>query len=151
METQHTTPSTITKDDILDDLLRFVNRRTGINIRDYAKSCADKDGVSAFRTTYREILRDGRDARKLIRACRYLVPFGILLLQGRTRDRLTYTDRGWDYCAGQYWCTEYRAAACRYLSRCYRDALMSQGMTGEQVKQRAKRELGIGIVRRWFS
>lgn len=150
METQHTTPSTITKDDILDDLLRFVNRRTGMDIRNYADSWADKDGVSAFRSEYREILRDGRDARELIRACRYLVPVEILLQQGRTNDRLTYTHRGWDYCVGQYWCTEYRAAACRYLRRCYRDALMSQGMTWEQVKQRAKRELGMGIVRRWF-
>ena len=157
MTTTETTETTvvpvpeITAEQILDDLLRFVNQRTGMNVRDYAQDWRDTEGLKAFRSEYREILRDGRDARIMIRACRYLVPASVLLEQGRTSDRLTYGPKGFDYCVGQYWCTEYRSAACWYLRRCYRDALLDQGYSWDQVKQRAKREFGLGIARRWFS
>jgi hypothetical protein len=153
METTETTAGAadITAEQILNDLLEFVNGRTGMDIRNYARDWRDSDGIKAFRSEYREILRDGRDARTMIRACRHLVPAAVLLLQGRTNDRLTYGSKGFEYCVGQYWCTEYRAAACWYLRRCYREALMAQGCSWDEVQQRAKRELGLGIARRWFS
>lgn len=150
-ETAAVPAAEITAGQILDDLLKFVNRRTGMDVRNYAQNWRDSEGLKAFRSEYREILRDGRDARTMILACRHLVPAAMLLEQGRTSNRLTYGPDGFDYCVGQYWCTEYRAAACWYLRRCYRDALIDQGYSWEQVKQRAKRELGLGIARRWFS
>jgi hypothetical protein len=150
-ETAAVPAAEITAEKILDDLLTFVNRRTGMDVHNYAQDWRDTEGLKTFRSEYREILRDGRDARTMILACRHLVPASVLLEQGRTSDRLTYGSKGFDYCTGQYWCTEYRAAACWYLRRCYRDALIDQGNSWEQVKQRAKREFGLGIARRWFS
>jgi hypothetical protein len=150
-ETAAVPAAEITAEKILDDLLLFVNRRTLMDVRNYAQDWRDTEGLKAFRSEYREILRDGKDARIMIRACRHLVPASVLLEQGRTAGRLTYGAEGFDYCTNQDWCTEYRAAACWYLRRCYRDALIDQGNSWEQVKQRAKREFGRGIARRWFS
>jgi hypothetical protein len=141
----------ITADQILDDLLKFVNRRTNMDIRNYAKGWSDMEGLKTFRSEYREILRDGRDARTMILASRHVVPAAVLLLQGRTNERLTYGSNGFDYCVGQDWCTEYRAAACWYLRRCYEETLMAQGCSCGEIQQLAKREFGLGIARRWFS
>lgn len=149
--TTTTTPTAPTANDVLDALLRFVNKRTGMDMRDYAQSWADSEGVKAFRSEYREILRDGADARQLIAACRYLVPVEILLEQSNTGDRLTFNGKEFEYCVGQYWCTEYRSAACWYLRRCYRIALQKQGYEWKAIQDRAKREFGRGIARRWFS
>ena len=160
METAETTAvpaAEITAGQILDDLLRFVNRRTGMDVRNYAQDWRDSEGLKAFRSEYREILRDGRDARIMIRACRYLVPVEILLEEART-GRLTYGPEGFDYCVGQYWCTEYRAAACWYLRRCYLRYLMIadpilrvNGCTFPEALERARGEFNRGIARRWFN
>ena len=129
MQTTETTAvltAEITAEKILDDLLSFVNRRTGMDVRDYAQDWRDTEGLKTFRSEYREILRDGKDARIMIRACRHLVPASVLLEQTRTGDRLTYGAGGFEHCAFQCECTEYRAAACFYLRRCYRDALIKE-------------------------
>lgn len=153
MDTQHNTTPTWDRDKMLDDLLTHINRRTGMDFRDYASSWMDKDGIQAFKEEYREVLRDGKDARTLLAAMRWRalsISMEILYLN-QVNGRLTYNpERGWDYCVGQYWPTEYRSAACRYLRDCYVQAGRSAGKDYETIKKEARRELGRGIVNRWF-
>jgi hypothetical protein len=66
--------------------------------------------------------------------------------------RLTWDGKRLDYCAGQYFPTEYRAAACRTLASalwCY----WSDGgrHSADQIRAAARRHLGRGIAKRWFN
>ena len=148
--TQQTTSS---RDDILNALLIHISRRTGMDIRNYASSWADRDGVATFRSEYREVLRNGRDAKAFLNAIRWRsesIPVEILLTNATNGGRLTYNNGSFNYCVGQYWPTEYRSAACRYLRDCYVQGLRTCGYDYDAIKQLAKKELGSGIFNRWF-
>lgn len=64
------------------------------------------------------------------------------------------------YCTGQYWPTEYRAAACAVLASalwaywrdcCPDDEAARRGLSpGSWVRCTARRELGAPLARRWF-
>jgi hypothetical protein len=144
-----------TKDQILDALSRHISQRSGIDARNYFDSWSDTEGRKAFNIEYREILREGRDARKLLYFVRRSFTITAEDILKATKHafsgRLTYNaekDR-FDYCTGQYFPTEYRAAACAVLASVL--WTWCERSTGDDKRTYFKREFGRGIQSRWFN
>ena len=133
--------------EILEALARFVAQRSGIDARNYGGS------REAFLEDYRRILRDGRDARALLRVVTLstCLPDSILC-EVLKSGRLTWDGKRLDYCAGQYFPTEYRGAVCRALASVlwnyWRDG---DRYSADQIREAARMNLGRGIARRWFA
>lgn len=117
-QTIETTP-TATREEILGALARFISQRTGMDARNYFSDGRDTEGIKVYRSEYRQILNAGKDARTLLRMVelRPNITAEDLISAMDLGGRFTYDfDRKeWDYTVGQYWCTEYRPAAARYL------------------------------------
>jgi hypothetical protein len=136
----------------------FIAQRSGIDYRDYGNDRA------AFLSDYRPMLRDGRDARRLldyVEGRDGITAADILnTTSGNGRLEFVYVGQGLrlEYCTGQYFPTEYRAAACsmlaglvwRYLANDYRDC-DSTGDQAAAVRKAARRIFGRGIAGRWFA
>jgi len=128
---------------ITEAMGRFISQRSGIDGGNYG-------GRESFMQDYRRILRDGREARLLLRFvdqhCAGYLPE--VLRSGR----LTWDGARLDYCTGQYFAVEYRAAACRALAGAIWHWLrVERGCdTREKIQAAARRNLGPGIARRWF-
>jgi len=144
-----------TKDQILDALSRHISQRSGIDARNYFDSWSDTEGRKAFNAEYREILREGRDARTLLYFVRRSVTITAERILQATKHaysgRLTYNaekDR-FDYCTGQYFPTEYRAAACAVLASVL--WTWCERSTGDDKRTYFRREFGRGIQSRWFN
>lgn len=165
-----------TKQTICNALRAWINQRPGLEFGNYGD-------VSAYRSESRRITRQLHDARELLRAVE---------LSGVTADMLRAAFRAYsgrltlvenadgsarlDYCTGQYWPTEYRAAACAVLASALwdykRDFCMPQGRlvhnsengdtferyplngkelrAGDWLRQSFRREYGRTIAGRWF-
>lgn len=158
MEQTTETTSTATREEILTALSRFISRRTGMDARNYFSDWRDTEGIKAFRSEYREILNDGKDARTLLRMVelRPSITAEDLVSAMDHGGRLTYDfDRKeWDYCVGQYWCTEYRPAAIRYLVRVLLNYF--EGVTWQDKRTKLCKELrgvsgGTRIIRNYLS
>jgi len=133
--------------EILEALARFVAQRSGIDGRNYGGS------REALLGDYRRILRDGREARALLRVVELstCLPDSILVDVLKS-GRLTWDGKRLDYCAGQYWPIEYRAAVCRALASVLWNYWGDGGRyTAEQIRAAARSNLGRGIARRWFN
>ena len=133
--------------EILEALARFVAQRSGIDGRNYGGS------REAILGDYRRILRDGRDARALLRVVQLstCLPDSILV-EVLKSGRLTWDGKRLDYCAGQYFPTEYRAAVCRALASVLWNYWGDGGRyTADQIREAARMNLGRGIARRWFN
>ena len=138
-------------------LLRaHISSRPGLDSRDYASDWRDKEGIAALRHDQRNIARDGKEARLLLS-----------FVEGRdsiTADDIAYASKRafsgrlsfaeapdgtmrLDYCTGQYYPTEYRAAACALLA-----SVVSKywGDDGNDVHKLAKGYFGRGVHSRWF-
>lgn len=140
-----------TKSKILNLMRAFVAQRSGLDWRNYASDWRDKSGMAALRSDRNRILQHGRDARALLVFVeRSSMPIDFLMSELET-GRLTFDSarNALDYCAGQYFPTEYRAAVCRALAnaiwRFYRDNLEMD------VRQFARDEFGRGLAARWFN
>lgn len=127
--------------EILEALARFVAQRSGIDSRNYGGS------REAFMQDYRQILRDGRDARVMLRA---VIP-DYALADALKSGRLTWDGKRLDYCAGQYFPTEYRAAVCRALANALWCTWASGGTSCERIRAQARYSLGRGVANRWFN
>jgi hypothetical protein len=133
--------------EILEAMARFVAQRSGIDGRNYGGS------REAFLGDYRQILRDGREARALLRVVELstCLPDSILVDVLKS-GRLTWNGKRLDYCAEQYFPTEYRAAVCRALASVLWNYWRDGGRyTADQIRKAAKSNLGRGITRRWFN
>ena len=101
----------------------YAAQNPGLDFRDYG------DGP-AYRTDARRITRDLRRCRDAMRSCvAYRITDDDVIDAARRTfsGRLTLTKRddgciGIDYCAGQYWPTEYRAACAAVLEQVAREA-----------------------------
>jgi hypothetical protein len=147
------------KEKLVEIIRQFIAQRSGIDRRNYQRDWSDKAGAAAFMADYREILRDGRDARRLLEyvAGRDGITAERILATSSGNGRLDWCYRGekvgLDYCTGQYFPTEYRAAACsmlaglvwRYLADDY------ENNAADEVRKAARRIFGRGLASRWFA
>lgn len=138
---------------MLSAIEQHIARRSGLDLRNYG---GDIDSMRADRA---EIARDGRDARIMLRylqRCWNLPASTMREAFQAYAGRLAYVPE-WnavEYTPGQYWPTEYRAAAASVLARAFR-LHMTQGVTDGMdrthfARMAAEREFGRGIARRWF-
>ena len=138
-----------TKEAILAALEAHIAQRSGIDGRDY-------DSRESFMSDYRRMLRDGRDARRMLQYVRLSGIDAAALRAAFERafsGRLSLVERAdgsvaCDYVAGQYFVTEYRAAACAVLARALWTYWHSGGVS--DVAKCARHEFGRGIASRWF-
>ena len=144
-----------TKETILDALAKHIAQRSGIDARNYFSDWRDTEGRKAFAAEYREILREGRDARALLYAVRRspsITVHDILAASKRAFSGcLSWNDekQRWDYCTGQYFPTEYRAAACAVLASVLWN--WSERPTTDDKRKYFRGEFGRGIQSRWFN
>ena len=122
-------------------LRRFVSQRSGIDGRNYGGS------REAFMQDYRRILRDGRDARVMLRA---VIP-DYALADALKSGRLTWDGKRLEFTACQYFPTEYRAAACRALANALWRVWATGGTSCERIRAQARYSLGRGVASRWFN
>lgn len=106
------------RDAILAAMRKWINQRPGLDPRNYGY---DVDGRAAYLAEARGIARDGRDARTLLAAIEARPGITATDLRRALAQsfsgRLSWDGRRLDYTVGQYWPTEYRAAAATVLSR----------------------------------
>ena len=119
-------------------------------------------GALAAREQFERMMRENdrkreaelRDAREMLRAVEWRGGIGAEQLTADRGGRLTVNHETGvvDYCAGQYWCTEYRAGVCNHLARVLwaytREAYPSLDADG--LRRHLAREFGRGLARRWF-
>lgn len=167
--------TTATKTAILHALRAFIAQRSGIEFANY-QSGDWKASRAAFMGDYRPILKHGRHARELLRAVelRDSITADDIIEASRHAfsGRLTIKVRedgavAIDYCAGQYFPTEYRNAACAVLASTLwsywranmptpttgRDgSQLYDGMSaGDWLRRKARQEFGRGIAAQWFN
>ena len=133
-------------------LLRaFIAQRSGLSWRDYFYDRSDANGVQAYNSDMRMIGQQGRDARAMLAfvadrsiSAEELERAACSAFSGR----LTLKADRIDYCTGQCFGTEYRAAVCAVLAqaliRYWRDE-------GNDWRKLAKGYFGRGLASRWFA
>jgi len=145
-----TTEYTVTKSELCNLLRAFIAQRSGLDWRNYARDCNDTVGLGALWTDKKTILTHGKDARALLSFVKESsIPADYLLSELSEGKRLSFNPaRGSiDYCAGQYFPTEYRAAVCRAIS----SALWRYHVHGESdIRAWAVETFGRAIASRWF-
>lgn len=150
----------IEKAAVVDILRRYIATRSGIDRRNYQRDYRDADGYRAFMSDYRDILRDGRDARKMLAfiVARDSITAADILAARNGNGRLAFervpgTVDGWrlEYTAGQYFAVEYRAAACGLLAGIIRRHLADGGNSADYVRREAAGFFGRGVAARWFA
>lgn len=166
-ETQNTVQETTSdREAMLDALQVFIRQRPGFEWANYG------DGPS-YRADVRRAGKDLRDAETLLRAVRWRRG---CVIDPNQSGRLSWDAerKGWCYCTGQYFPTEFRAAACSLLASALFDywwqCLPENKVTythntengeltkrfeglraGEWIRRQARRELGATLAKRWFN
>ena len=157
-----------TKQTIIDALNRWIAQRPDLEFGNYGD-------VSSYRAELRSIGKDLQHARAMVNyvAWHDSITAEMILNEFRAGGRFTCTVDGdkvtLDYCVGQYWCTEYRRAACGLLSSVIWHWISANASTldiakmpqhgcmagivnqGDYIRKTARRELGTSIARRWFA
>jgi hypothetical protein len=158
---------------LIDTLHNFINQRPGLNPREYMRDNRDADGLAAYRSDARGITRDLHDARALLRYVELHPTIDAQrIIDAAGRGRLTikpvYVQNSGlyglppevagyeiDYCTGQYWPTEYRAAVARVLSdaiwKYFREDCLKNQTGADAIRTLARKELTTPIARRWFN
>jgi hypothetical protein len=163
------------KQQIIAALRAFVAQRSGMEFADYGD-------VTSYRAEQRAIMRDGKEARLLLRDIELRDSITAEMILNASKHaysgRLSIVERddgaiAVDYCAGQYFPTEYRRAVCAVCASVLWDwtrahampepVLMHNSETGETLERyqdmragdwlRAKfrKEYGRAIASRWFN
>ena len=152
------------KKQIIAALRAFIAQRSGLEFANYGD-------VTSNRAEQRSITRDGAQARELLRAVelRDSITAQDIILATRHafsgRLNIAQRDDGAvtvDYCAGQYFPTEYRAAVCAVCASAlwhHMRADYSAGfeqsagrpVTGAELRAAFRREYGRAIASRWVN
>lgn len=127
---------------------KWIRQRPGLEFGNYGDS-------RSYNSELRSIMRDGREARELLRAVD-LSSISAETLRGAFdafSGRLSWDGRRLGYCTGQYWPTEYRKAACAVLGRAlwrhYRDGMEGDDI-GTRLRAQFRRQFGRGLASRWL-
>lgn len=141
------TASELTRSDLLAMLGAFVLQRPGFDWRNYGDA-------TSYRADMREATRQRNDALEMLAAIgwRDSIDANAIRAALQSGGRLTLSDCGrLEYCTGQYYCTEFRAGACRVLSQLLWDYWRESGCTtGDAIRRKARQEFGRGCASRWF-
>jgi hypothetical protein len=151
------------KQAILDTLRKFARQRPGLDFGNYGD-------VSAYRSELRAITRDLAHAQTLLKAVEWqdgidandLIGAALGAFSGRLSIRLGEAYPGGvmiDYCAGQYFPTEYRKAVCAVLASAlwtrYREGMSNDAIDGkspgDRIRAHFRRQFGRGIASRYFN
>ena len=152
------------KHEIIHALRKFINQRSGMDWRDYGDA-------ASYRAEQRGIMRDGKEARQLLRdvelrdsvTADMIIDASKLAFSGRLS--IVHRDDGAvgvDYCTGQYFPTEYRKAVCAVCACLLWDYMRvnygagfarsaGRPVTGSELRAQFRREYGRGIASRWFN
>lgn len=148
----------LTREDLLSMLRDFINQRPGFDFANYGD-------MRSYRSDYRQSLQQRDDALAMLAiveahesidadAIRAELTNGNRLsLEVARNKRAGVVTEGTTlhYTAGQYWCTEYRAGACRVLSRLLWDYWCASAINGDAVRSTARRTFPRGTANRWFN
>ena len=145
------TTTTNERGEILAALLKFAGQRPRLEYRNYGNP-------AAYRAEARTITARLRDARKLLHAVEMHGGISAAAIKegfGAYSGRLSWDGHRLDYCTGQYWPTEYRAAVCAVLVRVLWEffrtcAPKGTANLGEYIRNAAIRQLGLPLVNRWL-
>lgn len=156
---------TLSRDHVITALRTFIQQRPGLDFRNYCSGYQDKDGRAAYFSEVRSITKDLHDARELLRAVELssiqveTLSESFRAFSGRLSISETADGRAkLDYCAGQYWPTEYRKAVCAVAAQALwdhcRDSFAASAKPGESpgdaIRRRFRQQYGRRIARRWF-
>ena len=124
-------------------LRAFVAQRPGFDYRNY-------NTAGAYRADQKRTMRDKADALALINA--FPDEAAREFLEKHLDGRLRLDGEHLEYTAGQYYCTEYRAAVCRAVSDALRALSWAQSQERlAETRKRMARIVGRGCANRWFS
>ena len=145
---------------LVNQLADFVNKRPQLEWANYGDSYYYGQDRS-------KVTRQLQDFRKLRAYVLGLQESGVPMdsyikeaSQMAFSGRLTFTDSGIEYCTGQYWSVEYRAAACavlasaiwtherEYLGRYETDYWK---VDGDTMRKHLRDIFGRGIASRWLN
>jgi len=152
------------KQKIIATLRAFVAQRSGMDWHNYGDA-------ASYRAEQRAITRDGKEARELLRAVelRDSITADDIIKASKSAfsGRLSIVERdngaiSVDYCAGQYFPTEYRKAVCAVCASVLWDYMRDnygagfahsagRPVTGSELRAQFRKEYGRGIASRWFS
>lgn len=147
--------NTMKKENIIAALRAFAGQRPGLDYANYGDP-------SSYRSESRRITRQLNDFRHLARTVELS---GITAEELEASAKLAYSGRlslvergdkiAVDYCTGQYWPTEYRAAACAVLANAlwnyYRSDIPKDAeRPGDLIRAKFRRMFGANIHKRWF-
>lgn len=150
------------KETLIACLRKFIAQRPGLEFGNYGS-------LPAYRSEMRSIAKDRHHAEAMLSSVAWrdnITADAILEASKRAfSGRLTITEHAifpktdprrfvLDYCAGQYWPTEYRRAVCSVLSSALWDYWRECGgaaSTGDAIRKTAAAELSRSIAQRWFN
>lgn len=176
------------KQQIIAGLDSWIRQRPGLEWRNYVSGWNDTEGRKAYRAEVRRIGRQLREARLMLRAVEWrerITADDILEATRAYSGRLKIAEhvkyytaadcpgrpcgtecdhRGAstftiDYCTGQYWPTEYRAAVCAVLGTvlfdawrkdCPPDDKLGKVSPGTWIRSGLRREFGRTLQSRWM-
>lgn len=147
----------LTKEIIIDLLEAWIKQRPGLDPRDYGWG---REGWNAYRSESHRITQQKKDAEILLNAVRYSgikaeeLAGAFKAYSGRLEIKQEGDEYKLSYCTGQYFPTEYRAAACAVLARAlwdyHRPDYENNEHAGDSLRKMFKRRFGRSIQERWL-
>jgi len=147
------------KNQIINALYTFANKRPGLEPRDYVRSWDDSEGRATYRAESRNITKDLNHARALLRrvelsgiTAEEIIEASKEAFSGRLT--ITATNDGIvkiGYCVGQYFPTEYRKAVACVCARALWNYWREDSKTADSIRQLARREFPRAIARAYFN
>lgn len=142
----------MTRTQILHALDAFLESRPGFDPANYAGA------PQAYRADYRRTYQHLQDGRALLRAVSWRDGIDADTLARAKHHRIDFRPSKTgntlevDYCTGQYYPVEFRAAVCHTLASALWDYFRERCgcATADAIRTMARRELGRSIARRWF-
>lgn len=141
---------------IINALRQWIKQRPGLEYGNYG------DPLS-YRQELRGIRKSGKEAQTMLTVVE-ASPITAQELKHAFEHafpgRLSWDGERLDYCAGQYWCTEYRQAVCavlatalwdHYRTEYAKDKLSKTESDGDAIRRHFRDMFGKTIQTRWFN
>jgi hypothetical protein len=142
------------KTNLLDALERFISQRPNLGPANYMASNDDGWGRAAYRADCRKIAKDLQAARLMLRHARGSnITADEILAEADRRLTIRETPEGFevDYCQGQFFAMEYRAAAAHLLASAFWNYWRSPGENArERIQNTARSVFGPAIQKQFF-